>query len=65
MKNPPGKRRVVDCGAGIGRITKHLLCHIFDKVDLVEPVKSFIDESCTYIQNSEKIGELYNVGEYM
>lgn len=63
MKNPPGKGRSLDCGAGIGRISKHLLCNFFNKVDLVEPVESFIEESHNYIQNRDKVGELYNVGK--
>lgn len=64
MKNPPGKERALDCGAGIGRITKHLLTNFFRKVDLVEPVKPFIDEARNYIQNDDKIGDLYNVGKF-
>lgn len=64
LKNPPGKERALDCGAGIGRITKHLLTNFFRKVDLVEPVKPFIDEARNYIQNDDKIGDLYNVGKF-
>ena len=30
----PGRARALDCGAGIGRITKHLLTKFFDSVDL-------------------------------
>ena len=30
----PGKGRALDCGAGIGRITKHLLTKHFQTVDL-------------------------------
>lgn len=36
-------RRVVDCGAGIGRITTGLLLNVADTVDIVEPVKKFTD----------------------
>ncbi|GAB4813805.1 hypothetical protein N2152v2_000851 [Parachlorella kessleri] len=34
-----GKRHLValDCGAGVGRVTEHLLLHFFQEVDLVEP----------------------------
>ncbi|GAM89377.1 hypothetical protein ANO11243_074140 [Dothideomycetidae sp. 11243] len=35
--------RVVDCGAGIGRITLGLLGKVAEKVDVVEPVASFCD----------------------
>lgn len=50
--------RAVDCGAGIGRITKGFLNKAAEKVDIVEPVKAFtdqlIDEPC--------VGTIYNVG---
>ncbi|XAR50770.1 Protein N-terminal methyltransferase [Bertholletia excelsa] len=33
----------LDCGAGIGRITKNLLMRYFNEVDLLEPVSHFLD----------------------
>ena len=33
----PGMNVALDCGAGIGRITKRTLKPLFDEVDLVEP----------------------------
>ncbi|KAJ6846778.1 alpha N-terminal protein methyltransferase 1 [Iris pallida] len=41
----PGSNRPValDCGSGIGRVTKHLLLEHFHEVDLVEPVSHFLD----------------------
>lgn len=38
-----------DCGAGIGRITKHLLVDLFDHVDLVEQSVRLINASSRYI----------------
>eukprot|EP00271_Cylindrocystis_brebissonii_P007376 TRINITY_DN2079_c0_g2_i2.p1 TRINITY_DN2079_c0_g2~~TRINITY_DN2079_c0_g2_i2.p1 ORF type:complete len:234 (+),score=32.11 TRINITY_DN2079_c0_g2_i2:121-822(+) len=32
----------LDCGAGVGRVTNHLLLHFFNEVDLVEPVEKFL-----------------------
>ncbi len=32
-----------DCGAGVGRVTEHLLLRHFDEVDLVEPVKHYLE----------------------
>lgn len=32
---------VVDCGAGIGRVTEGFLSHIAERVDIVEPVEKF------------------------
>jgi protein N-terminal methyltransferase len=56
---PPKKklRRVVDCGAGIGRITTGLLAKVAETVDVVEPVKSFTDQI-----NADNLGEVYQVG---
>ncbi|PIM98495.1 Protein N-terminal methyltransferase [Handroanthus impetiginosus] len=39
-----GRRLVaLDCGSGIGRITKNLLIRYFNEVDLLEPVAHFLD----------------------
>ncbi|CZT22635.1 related to putative methyltransferase [Ramularia collo-cygni] len=50
--------RAVDCGAGVGRITKGLLSEIAQVVDIVEPVKSFTDE----VKDEGCVGKIYNVG---
>jgi len=36
-EGPPCFGTVLDCGAGIGRVSRGLLAHLFAKVDLVEP----------------------------
>ncbi|KAF2814898.1 uncharacterized protein BDZ99DRAFT_458865 [Mytilinidion resinicola] len=62
--------RVVDCGAGIGRITKGFLVNVGAKVDVVEPVKKFTDELlATPIPASGDlsakvgaVGEVFNLG---
>jgi protein N-terminal methyltransferase len=41
--------RALDCGAGIGRITKHLLLRYFDQVDLLEQNEQFLAASREYI----------------
>ncbi|OBT99051.1 hypothetical protein VE01_02476 [Pseudogymnoascus verrucosus] len=51
-------RRAVDCGAGIGRITRGLLLSLADKVDVVEPIKKFTDA----LADVPGVGEVYNVG---
>lgn len=55
LGHPKKLRRVVDCGAGIGRVTEGFLSKIADVVDIVEPVKEFT-------QGIETEGEVYNVG---
>lgn len=44
-----GAKRALDCGAGIGRVTKNLLIPLFEKVDLLEVNKKFLDEAPDYI----------------
>ncbi|GLV41478.1 N-terminal methyltransferase [Carabus blaptoides fortunei] len=62
--NAPSTSYAVDCGAGIGRITKNLLIHVFDCVDLVEQNPAFLQKARQFIGTShkEKLGELYAVG---
>ncbi|EWC44461.1 hypothetical protein DRE_06729 [Drechslerella stenobrocha 248] len=60
-----GVRRGVDCGAGIGRITKGLLTKLLDVVDVVEPVKKFTDElllASPELVAAGRIGEIFNQG---
>lgn len=35
--------RALDCGAGVGRVTRELLLHYFHEVDLIEPSRHLID----------------------
>lgn len=41
--------RVADCGAGIGRVTRHLLLPIFKNVVMVEPVAELLEKSISYV----------------
>ncbi|KAJ3655286.1 hypothetical protein Zmor_014421 [Zophobas morio] len=63
-KEPPQKAYALDCGAGIGRITKHLLTEFFDKVDLVEQNPQFLNQAKLYIgpKLQTKIENYYSVG---
>lgn len=56
-----GHERALDCGAGIGRVTKHVLLKWFEKIDLVEPSPVQIEKAKTYIE-SPKVDNFYNVG---
>lgn len=44
----PSLNSALDCGAGIGRITKNVLKPIFENVDLVEPSEVQLNEARTY-----------------
>ena len=44
----------VDCGAGIGRVSRHLLVRHFDTVDLVEPVEKLLDRAANDVSSARK-----------
>ena len=39
----------LDCGAGIGRVTKNLLLPLFNTVDMVEQNADFLEEAKNYL----------------
>ena len=52
----------MDCGAGIGRISKHLLTKHFAQVDLVEQNRIFLEKAKEYLKDTEQAGTLYCCG---
>ncbi|XP_013884671.1 N-terminal Xaa-Pro-Lys N-methyltransferase 1 [Austrofundulus limnaeus] len=44
-----GTSCALDCGAGIGRITKRLLLPLFQTVDLVDVTQEFLDKAKSYL----------------
>lgn len=58
LKKPPGNTRALDCGAGIGRITKHLLIKHFQVVDLIDQNPDFVEKAKEYV-SSDHLGKLY------
>jgi len=55
--------RALDCGAGIGRITKRLLLPLFDTVDMVELNQGFLDEARAFIgEESSRVDRLICCG---
>lgn len=62
MDKGPGNIRALDCGAGIGRITKHLLSRHFVTVDMVEQNAKFLEKANDYMQQSSKLGNLFCCG---
>lgn len=61
LENPPNKNYALDCGSGIGRITKKLLIKHFKLVDLVEQNSKFLDTAKKLLQSSN-VGEFYSLG---
>ncbi|KAF9434380.1 hypothetical protein BGZ76_008110 [Entomortierella beljakovae] len=57
-----GPSHVLDCGAGIGRVTKQVLIKAFDHVDLVENCEAFVKQAKEEYLKSEiesgKVGEV-------
>ena len=58
------KKLALDCGAGIGRITKNLLLKNFANVDMVDVSEHFIRESFKFLgeQDSERVQRFYICG---
>ncbi|XP_044752166.1 N-terminal Xaa-Pro-Lys N-methyltransferase 1 [Coccinella septempunctata] len=64
LNKPPGNKYALDCGAGIGRVTKHLLIDLFENVDLVEQNSNFIAKAKAYIgtEGTGRLCNLYSTG---
>ncbi|CAH1638165.1 unnamed protein product [Spodoptera littoralis] len=63
FENPPDTKLALDCGAGIGRVTKYVLLPRFEKVDLVEQDEKFLKTAKEFIgKDNEKLGTLYQNG---
>ncbi|CBZ52513.1 Methyltransferase like 11A, related [Neospora caninum Liverpool] len=48
----------LDCGAGIGRVTKGCLLHRFQQVDMVEPIEKFCRQAPEFVA-SERLKEIF------
>lgn len=66
LKPTIGNIRALDCGAGIGRVTKNLLSKFFNTVDLVEQDAHFARKATEYLSlngsKNAQVGEIYNEG---
>lgn len=63
LKNPPSKACALDCGAGIGRITKNLLIKHFKRIDLVEQNPKFLEVAKISLENyPSRIDQYYPIG---
>lgn len=63
-KEPPGREYALDCGAGIGRVSKFLLTDMFEKVDMIEQNGNFLEKAKSYLGDKclGKIGEFIQGG---
>lgn len=58
-----GTKLALDCGAGIGRITKHVLIPCFEMVELVEQNEKFINTAIQWLgEDNNKLGAVYEIG---
>lgn len=58
-----GTSCALDCGAGIGRITKRLLLPLFNTVDLVDVTQEFLDRAKTYLgSDGKRVGNFFCSG---
>ncbi|XP_018523346.1 N-terminal Xaa-Pro-Lys N-methyltransferase 1 [Lates calcarifer] len=58
-----GASCALDCGAGIGRITKRLLLPLFSTVDLVDVTQEFLDKAKTYLgEEGKRVGNYFCSG---
>ncbi|XP_053551877.1 N-terminal Xaa-Pro-Lys N-methyltransferase 1 [Bombina bombina] len=58
-----GTANALDCGAGIGRITKRLLLPLFKTVDMVDVTDDFLNKAKNYLgEDGKRIGNFYCCG---
>lgn len=62
-KCQPGRDYALDCGAGIGRITKYLLTEVFTNVDMVEQNSTFLEKAKVYLgPKKDKVVNFFAIG---
>lgn len=54
--------RTIDCGAGIGRISKGLLCPLFRSVDLVEQNPVYVEKAKEYCAECKNLANYWTIG---
>uniref|UniRef100_UPI00358F35EA N-terminal Xaa-Pro-Lys N-methyltransferase 1 isoform X2 n=1 Tax=Myxine glutinosa TaxID=7769 RepID=UPI00358F35EA len=58
-----GQTRALDCGSGIGRITKRLLLPLFDRVDMVDVTETFLKRAPAYLgADAQRVDNYYCSG---
>ncbi|KAK4778855.1 hypothetical protein SAY86_006383 [Trapa natans] len=55
----------LDCGSGIGRITKNLLIKYFNEVDLLEPVSHFLEAAhASLVHENQSVAETHRASNF-
>lgn len=62
IKPEPRRRVALDCGAGIGRVTKRVLIPEYEIVDAVEQDAKFANKIREFVGASPRLGEIFNEG---
>ncbi len=57
--NTSKTKSVLDCGAGIGRVTSHVLVNYFDECDLVEQDEKFANYCRQNLKNEKNVRNVY------
>jgi protein N-terminal methyltransferase len=54
----------IDCGAGIGRISKHLLLRNFENIEMVDVTENFIEKAKEYLgpEDSKRVAKFHRCG---
>ncbi|XP_030063129.1 N-terminal Xaa-Pro-Lys N-methyltransferase 2 [Microcaecilia unicolor] len=59
----PGKARTdfaLDCGSGIGRVSKNVLLPVFSNIELVDMMEPFLEEAQSYLEEeADRVERLY------
>ena len=56
------RNRALDCGAGIGRVTEHVLGKIFKKVDLLEQNGKYLEKAKELLSGKDFAGDFLDSG---
>jgi len=54
--------RAIDCGAGVGRVSKELLVYFFQEVDLVDQNAKYVDEAKNILKGCPNMKDFYVEG---
>jgi protein N-terminal methyltransferase len=55
-------KKVLDCGAGIGRVTTYVLQNYFEEIDIMEQEQKYVDYCIQNFKENTKIKNIYQSG---